>query len=84
MDLWVVDALRLHWSASHPRFVESLEHYLREGEDVAFAEVEEGLFLLAWLPHGVERACQRFPRLRWHSTLDADAVRRVARRGSAE
>jgi hypothetical protein len=75
VDLWAADNVFLLWSGSNQRFFAMLEHYARSGEDMSFAAVGDGKYLLVWLPQGAEAARRRFPLVTFSSALDQRAVR---------
>ena len=80
VELWSIHALHLHWKADNPAFRDHLYRFQSRGEDVSFAEVEPGLFLMAWSPNGTQGLRAKHGRLRWQSTRTFLAVQEVSQR----
>jgi arabinofuranosyltransferase len=74
VDLWAVDPVHLLWLPFDPSLPERLAPWRAAGLDLHFAAVGGGLYLVAHLPQGIERAHERFPNLAWHSVFGPRAL----------
>ena len=74
VDLWAIHPVHLLWLPRDPGLPDLLVPWREQGLELHFAGVGHGLFLIAHLPQGVERARERFPRLDWRSVFDPAAA----------
>jgi len=69
VDLWALHPTMLLFEAAEPGFQELLASSQAQGQEFGIAEIEPGLFLVAWLPQGLAETQARWPKLGLQSTL---------------
>lgn len=87
VDVWSFHASNLVWDVLDPEFQPFVGYISSTGQTCYCIELEPGFVMYGWLPGGIERAQERFPRLRFLlAENDAPFLRMVAearRRASA-
>jgi hypothetical protein len=78
VDLWTLDAVRCVWHVTEPALLSYLQWVNRQPARAYLAAAGNGLYVLAQLPQGPTHAARRFPRLRFRSTRDPEALRDLA------
>lgn len=75
VDLWAADHVHLLIDAAELGFAQQAAALAAQRREIFLARLDFHRYLVADLPQGLERAAARFPRLRFRSNLDPEALR---------
>jgi len=83
VELWASDHVHLLLDVTQPGFVEQVASLAQSRGELFLARVDLRRYLVARLPQGLERTNARFPRLRFRSNLDPEALRELEQAAEA-